>query len=250
MSNALTEQLRNIPLFHDLPEQDLGDLASKVTEHSYATGEALVHKGETGDSLFLIVDGAVKIVSENAQGGELILNQCGPGESIGEMSLLDRSPRSASVVALTATRVLELNQAAFIDTLQRRPELSLLLIRSISARLRFATTYIEKAIDWSQRIAAGDYSQAMADLATNRAADGQRETDAHKADLLLSAFFKMVQEVQAREDVLKQEVRKLTLEIDEARRRQQVEEVTGTEFFSRLKSEAARLRAERGGDEG
>lgn len=250
MSNALTEQLRDIPLFHDLPEQDLNDLAPKVTERSYATGEVLVRKGETGDSLFLIVDGAVKIVSENAQGEELILNQCGPGETIGEMSLLDQSPRSASVVALSATRALELNHAAFTETINQRPELSLLLIRSISSRLRFATTYIEKAIDWSQHIAQGDYSQIMADLTTDKSGESRQAADERKADQLLSAFFKMVQEVKAREDQLRQEVRKLTLEIDEARRRQQVQELTGTEFYAHLKSEAARLRRERKEGEG
>jgi CRP-like cAMP-binding protein len=248
MSNALTEQLKNIPLFHDLPERDLIDLASKVTEHSYDAGEALVHKGETGDSLFLIVDGTVKIVSENAQGEELILNQCGPGETIGEMSLFDQSPRSASVVAISTTRALELNQGAFTETVNQRPELSLLLIRSISSRLRFATTYIEKAIDWSQHIAQGDYSQIMADLTTDKASESRKAADERKAGQLLSAFFKMVQEVKAREDQLRQEVRKLTLEIDEARRKQQVEEVTGTEFYAHLKSEAARLRRERNED--
>ncbi len=245
MAKPLTNQLKNIPLFHDLPDRDLNDLARKVTERSYAAGEALVRKGETGDALFLIVDGAVKIVSENAQGEELVLNQCGPGETIGEMSLLDQSPRSASVVALSATRVLELDRAAFTEIINQQPELSLLLIRSISSRLRFATTYIEKAIDWSQHVAQGDYSQTMVDLTTDQTSEGQQVTDERKANQLLSAFFKMVQEVKAREDQLKQEVRKLTLEIDEARRAQQVQEVTGTELYAHLKSEAVRLRRER-----
>ncbi len=245
MSKPLADRLRNIPLFHDLPDGDLKDLAQKAIERSYAAGEALVRRGETGDALFLIVDGAVKIVSENAQGEELVLNQCGPGETIGEMSLLDQSPRSASVVALAPTRALELSRTAFTETLNQRPELSLLLIRSISSRLRFATTYIEKAIDWSQHIARGDYSQTMADLETDQSSETRKAADERKADQLLSAFFTMVKEVKAREDQLKQEVRKLTLEIDEARRRQQVEEVTGTEFYARLKQEAARLRSER-----
>ena len=85
----------------------------------------------------------------------------------------------------------------------------------------------------------------MADLTVDQAASGSKAADERKADRLLSAFFKMVQEVKAREDQLKQEVRKLSLEIDEARRKQQVQEVTGTEFYAHLKSEAARLRRER-----
>jgi len=245
MPSSMSEQIRNIALFRDLPETDLESLARKVVERRYPSGQALVRKGERGDSLFLIVAGAVKIVSENAQGEELILNQCGPGEVIGEMSLIDEGPRSASVIATADTRALEVNHAAFLETIEQRPELSLLLIRSISARLRFATTYIEKAIDWSQHIAKGDYTQAMAELTADRAGNGRQATDERKAGQLLSAFFQMVQQVQAREDELKQELRKLTLEIDEVRRRQQVQEVTGTEFYAHLKSEAARLRRER-----
>ncbi len=245
MPKVLTEQLRNISLFHDLPDRDLKDLARKVTERSFAAGEVLMRRGEMGDSLFLIVDGTVKIVSENAQGKEIILNQCGPGETIGEMSLFDRSPRSASVVALSPTRVLELSRIAFTETVNQRPELSLLLIRSMSSRLRFNTTYIEKVTDWSQRVAQGDYSQTLADMETDKPVESRKAADERKADQLLSAFFKMVKEVKAREDQLKQEVRKLSLEIDEARRKQQVQEVTGTEFYAHLKAEAARLRSER-----
>ncbi len=249
MAKQLAGQLRNIPLFHDLPEEDLNDLAGKVSEHTYAAGETLVHKGATAESLLLIVDGRVKIVSENTKGEEFVLNECGAGETIGEMSLLDKSPRSASVVALTETHVLELNRAAFSEAINQRPELSLALMRSISSRLRFATTYIEKAIDWSQRIAKGDYSQTMVDLKVKDGGVEQKDADERKANQLLAAFFKMVKEVKAREDELIMEVRKLTLEIDEVRRKQQVQEVTGTEFFSHLKSEAARLRREREGDE-
>lgn len=245
MKSGKTEQLRNIPLFQDLPENELESLAQKVVERCYEAGEALMRKGEQGNSLFLIVDGNVKIVSESIQGEELILNRCGPGETIGEMSLVDQSPRSASAIAITPTRTLELDHAAFLDAIMQRPQLSMTLIQSMSSRLRFATTYLEKAIDWSRHIAQGDYSQAMADLETNKSGASKKSADEYKAGQLLSAFFKMVKEVKAREDQLKQEVRKLTLEIDEARRKQQVQEVVGTEFYANLRAEAARLRRER-----
>jgi hypothetical protein len=121
------------------------------------------------------------------------------------------------------------------------------LIQSFSSRLRFETTYIEKAIDWSKKIAQGDYSTAMNQIQVEQPAsekDGEK-TNATKADQLLAAFFQMVQNVKAREDELKKEVRKLALEIDEVRRKQQVQEVTGTDFFTGLKAEAARLRQQR-----
>jgi len=245
MSHVTAKQLKNILLFQDLPEHALAALAQKTTERVYSSGGMLMRKGDVGDSLFLILEGMVKIVSEKKPGEELILNRCGPGEAIGEMSLLDSGPRSASVIATAQTRALELKQADFLDLLHQRPELALAVIRSTSSRLRFATTYIERAIDWSKRVAAGDYSATMDELQGSQSTDGKAPSDAVKANQLLSAFFQMVQGVKAREDQLKQEVRKLTLEIDEARRKQQVQEVTGTEFYANLKSQAARMRQER-----
>ncbi|HTX91951.1 MAG TPA: cyclic nucleotide-binding domain-containing protein [Anaerolineales bacterium] len=245
MADQIRESLKDILLFHGLPDPELDTLGQKALDRSYATGEALMRQGESGDSLFLIVNGKVKIVSENAQGGELILNQCGPGETIGEMALFDQGKRSATVVAVQPTQALELKRQDFLDLINQRPELSLSLIRSNTARLRFATTYIEKAIELSKHITDGDYSTVMSETREAQPAADSAEPNAAKAERLLSAFFRMAQEVKAREDQLKQEVRKLMLEIDETRRRQQVEEVTGTDFYAHLKSEAARLRRER-----
>jgi CRP/FNR family cyclic AMP-dependent transcriptional regulator len=245
MENTVRDNLGKIPLFQGLPDRELVTLAQKVAERSYAVGEMLMHQGDLGDSLFLIVDGKVKIVSENAQGGELVLNQCGPGETIGEMAILDQGPRSATVVAVLPTKALELKQKEFLSIIDQRPELALSLIRSTSSRLRFATTYIEKAIELSKHITEGDYSTAMNEIQDAQPAEKTGDNNAAKAEKLLSAFFQMAKEVKAREDQLKQEVRKLMLEIDETRRKQQVEEVTGSDFYAHLKSEAARLRRER-----
>jgi CRP-like cAMP-binding protein len=180
-------------------------------------------------------------VREDNQGNEVVLNSCGPGEAIGEMSVLDQEPRSAGVVAISDATVLELKQEGFIDLLEQRPDVALTLIRSISSRLRFSGAYVQKVIEWSQRIAEGDYSfiDQQADLTV------QTDKDEDKAGQLLSAFFQMVKGVKAREDNLKRQVEKLTLEIDEARRKQEFEELTGTDFYANLKSQAAKIRQQR-----
>jgi hypothetical protein len=119
---------------------------------------------------------------------------------------------------------------------------SLSIIRSYSNRLRFSTTYIEKAIDWSQKIAAGDYS--FADN-TQSAIRRRGETDDDKAAELLSAFFQMVRKVKEREEGLKLQLEKLTFEIDQARRKKEFDEITGTEFYAQLKEQAKALREKR-----
>ncbi len=176
---------------------------------------------------------------EDGQGGELVLNYCEPGEAIGEMSLFDQEPRSASVVAVTECEVLELKRDAFFDLINRRSDVSLVLLQSLSSRLRFASTYIQTAIEWSKKIAEGDYNFM------DQVQPDQADSDEDKAGQLLSAFFNMVKGVKAREDDLKEQVQKLTLAIDETKRRQEFEELTGTEFYSKLKIQAQKIREQR-----
>lgn len=241
MKSDILNQLQKTSMFKNLSDDVLAEVALKASTRKLARNEILMRKGETGDSLFLIHDGWVKIVTEDSKGDELIINKCGPGETIGEMSLLDGIPRSATVIALTEAEVLELKQDVFEEILDQRPDISLAIIRSYSERLRFSTTYIEKAIDWSQKTAEGDYSFAEQ---TQPLVNGTGSND-DKAAQLLSAFFAMVRRVKEREDGLKQQLEKLTFEIDQARRKQEFEEITGTEFYAKLKEQAKTLRQKR-----
>jgi len=241
MSDEITKQLKKTTIFNGLSDDALKELAQKASTRALKQGDVLMRKGEVGDSLFLIHEGWVKIVTTDSKGDELILNRCGPGETIGEMALLDRGPRSATVIALGDAEVLELKQDAFQEILDQRTDVSFAIIRGYSARLRFATSYIERAIDFSQMTAAGDYSfidqsQSFLDK------DGSNDD---KAIQLLSAFFAMVRKVKEREDGLKQQLEKLTFEIDQARRKQEFEEITGTEFYAKLKEQAKTLRQRR-----
>lgn len=245
-NQEIIEQIRKISLFGKLSEDALQMIAEKAAYRKLGRDEVLMKKGAPGNSLFLIHNGWVKIVTEDSKGGELILNKCGPGEAIGEMSLIDGGLRSASAVALEDVDVLELDQRAFQDILEKRPDVSLAVMQKYSERLRFATTYIEKAIDWSQKTAEGDYSfidqtQPMLRESAN---------DDAKAAQLLAAFFQMVRKVKAREEELKQQVERLTFEIDQSRRKQEFEEITSTEFYANLKAQAKALREKRAKGQG
>ena len=96
--------------------------------------------------------------TQDEQGNEVVLNQVGAGEIIGEMALLDHEPRSAGVVALEKTSVMELSREDFMEILKGQPDLALALIRNLSSRLRQNTSYIEKITEMSRRVARGDYS--------------------------------------------------------------------------------------------
>lgn len=241
MSQEIQNHLKKTSLFKGLSDDLLSALAEGTTTRKLATGEVLMKKGDEADSLFIINEGWVKIVTVDKKGDELIINKCGPGEIIGEMALLDSGTRSASVVALENSEALELKRDAFQNVIDNHPEVSLSIIRSYSNRLRFSTTYIERAIDWSQKIAEGDYSF----IENTQPVSKNMESDDDKATQLLSAFFTMVRKVKEREDELKQQLEQLTFEIDQVRRKQEFEEITSTEFYAKLKEQAKTLRQQR-----
>lgn len=245
----IADHLKNIPLLQGLPHEAIEALAGEVKVRHLEAGQSLFHKGDVGSAVYMIRTGWVKIVTENESGDELVLNHCGPGEVVGEMALIDHEPRSAGVVTLSEVDLLELKRDAFMQVLARQPILALDIMRNFSARLRFSTTYIEKAIEWSRRIAAGDYYLTFEEIASANGIVDRTKADDVRAVELLSAFFEMVEGVRSREEELKQQLRELSIEIDEAKRRKTFEEVAQSTFFKDLKSSVQQIRRRQAGDD-
>lgn len=246
MDPQLISYLAKLSLFKDVPPVILAKIASEVKILSLASGDFLVHQGDDSDSLFVIQTGWIKIVAEGSQGEEVVLNQCGPGQLIGEMSLIDQKPRSNSMIAIRSAEVLEIKYEAVLAMLNEYPLLAISFLRDMSDRLRFANAYIEETIIWSQHIANGDYDFVQKRVEeTQYTIVGVDLSHQARANAFLSAFFKMVEGVRKREESLKQQVMQLTIEIDEVKRQKSVEELTETEFFENLQATARRLRKER-----
>jgi HEAT repeat protein len=123
--------LRKVPLFAALPPQDLQPLAAVAEEHVFSEGEMLAIRGEPGDTLYVIVDGEVQVLGADEQ--ELAVRR--PGDFIGEMAVISRQPRTASLVAKSHVRVLELHKPAFEAILRERPETALAMMRVLCERL-------------------------------------------------------------------------------------------------------------------
>lgn len=102
--------LQASPLFVDLHIDELSLLAELCQAHEFAAGEVIVREGEPGDSLFILLEGAVRVFrachANGADGGEIAVMK--EGEFFGEMSMLEKSVRSASVQAATDVRLLSL----------------------------------------------------------------------------------------------------------------------------------------------
>jgi CRP/FNR family cyclic AMP-dependent transcriptional regulator len=137
-----TTVLKSVPLFGGFAEDQLRTLATMVTYRSANRGSAVVHEGDTTDSLYIILSGRLKVMMGEADGKEVILGIIGPGEFFGEMSLIDDNPRSASVVAIEHCELLTVTKQAFKKCLVENVPLAMAVMRVLVRRLRQANRKI------------------------------------------------------------------------------------------------------------
>lgn len=128
--------LAQVPLFQGLTRRELTVLSANSREREYAAGAELLRQGETGVGLFIITAGSVR-VSQTQPGGETRnLGDFGRGATLGEMSLLDDMPRTATVVALEPTKAIVIPVWDFRAALREAPDISIKLLTVLSHRLR------------------------------------------------------------------------------------------------------------------
>ena len=134
--------LRKVSIFAELPEATLGDLAARMRPRSADAGAVIVSQEEAGEALFIVSTGKVKVVLYGETGREIILSILRDGDFFGEMSLLDRQPRSANVVAVEDTELLSLDREAFQAHLEANPSTAMAILGEMSRRLRKADEVI------------------------------------------------------------------------------------------------------------
>lgn len=128
--------LKSVDLFREVPVEKLLLLADSLFLQTCAAGEAIVTQGEVGDALFVIVSGRARVEKRREEGRTAPIAELGEGEAFGEMSILDRETRSATVRALEATRLLSLQGDDFRRLAKEDPEIALALAATLSRRLR------------------------------------------------------------------------------------------------------------------
>ncbi len=248
MSDTLIKFLKKTSWFNQMPEDAVASLAGKTIARDFKKGDALMRKGELVDSVFVVRSGWVKIVIPDEEtGGDVVLNHLGPGEFIGELSLLNNEPRSASVLALSPVEAVELKHKDLLELIDQFPQVGLYMISNMSGQMRYLVTYIEKSIQWTQKIAEGDYGFLEEDIRKTQQTmiiDNSRPDEA-RADRFLGAFFKMVEGVKQREELLIEKVYQLSIQIDESKRDAELESLTNSPFFQKLKSETRSRRDSR-----
>ena len=119
--------------------EELQEIARSCQERKYSAGTVLIKQGDTGVGLYVITNGTVHITKvTDPDKPELDLGTVGPGNVLGEMSLLDDLPRSANVIAVSDVTALLLPVWEFRTTLRNYPDIALRLLSTLSRRLRKA----------------------------------------------------------------------------------------------------------------
>jgi CRP/FNR family cyclic AMP-dependent transcriptional regulator len=121
-----------------LPKALLSELFESAVPHKLRDGDALFRAGDIGDGCYRIQSGLVKVMVASQQGEERIISLLGPNAIVGELSMIDGRPRSASVVAIADCSLSYVSRAKFQKHTEAHPELTTYLVKTLAGRLREA----------------------------------------------------------------------------------------------------------------
>jgi CRP-like cAMP-binding protein len=169
------DSLRSLPLFSEVDEEDLRELADHLIERRFPRDSTIVQEGQPGDYMYVLREGRVKVTKLSGAGREQILEILSAGAFFGEMALLDPPERSASVKSLDPVRLLALSRHDFLQALSRSPGLAMAVIRELARRLRRAD---EQASHMPYQSVKDRTRELLLRLATEPAEDGWRVSPA------------------------------------------------------------------------
>jgi HEAT repeat protein len=136
---------KRVPLFENLSPSDIKQVAALAQEESFSDGVTLVREGDIGDVMFIIVSGEVRVLITKGQ-EEVELARRRAGEYVGEMALISKEPRSATIRAVGNVRALSIDQKSFESLLRDRPDASLAVIQVLCVRLKEADAKLHRSM--------------------------------------------------------------------------------------------------------
>jgi CRP/FNR family cyclic AMP-dependent transcriptional regulator len=130
--------LRRVPVFSELTAFQMAQLADAVTKRRVKRGELIVEKGKRSEALFIVLAGRARVLLADRRGRQVILDVLGPGDYIGEISLIDGKSHSATVEAEVQCDLLVLGQTEFNHCLEQNHAMAQAVIQGLAYRLRKA----------------------------------------------------------------------------------------------------------------
>lgn len=137
---SAADALAKVPLFSRLPEDVLDALAEQTEGRSFSKGEAVAEQGTANDGLLVITDGELEV----HRGGRL-LKVLGPGDYVGDMSLIDGGPHSVTVTATQGGGGVFLSGSQFRVAIRHQPDVAISVMEVLVGRLRETLTWLDEA---------------------------------------------------------------------------------------------------------
>jgi CRP/FNR family cyclic AMP-dependent transcriptional regulator len=128
--NAKVELIKGVPLFAECSRKELDEIAGIADEIDLREGKELTSEGRPGREFFVLIEG-----NADVKKGSRRINQMGPGDFFGEISLVTRRPRTATVVATSPVRALVVTDRSFRALLEHQPEIQGKVMSALAARL-------------------------------------------------------------------------------------------------------------------
>jgi CRP/FNR family transcriptional regulator len=136
--------LKRVPLFENLSPTDLKQVAALAQEETFSDGVTIAREGEVGDVMFILISGEVRVLIMKGS-NQVELARRKAGEYVGEMALISREPRIATLTTAGDVRALSIDQKSFESLLRDRPDVSLAVIQVLCERLKEASSQLHSS---------------------------------------------------------------------------------------------------------
>ncbi len=154
VEDVTLEELRSVPLFASLTDAAAVELRELLSSQEAATGTAIFRTGDSGDAMFLIESGRVRISVQDTDGADVTLAELAQGDFFGEMALLDGQPRSADASVLEDARVAVLSREDFTSFVRRNPDVALNMLAALTVRLRQTDEMLRQRVSRNANVEA------------------------------------------------------------------------------------------------
>ncbi|MCB9436830.1 MAG: Crp/Fnr family transcriptional regulator [Anaerolineales bacterium] len=166
MTAVTAQHLREIPIFQDLPQDLLNNLALQCHQVDIHAGESLFHQGDDSPAFYLIEDGQLHVIRHYDTGEDIVLATFSPYEIIGEMSMFAQEPRTVKVVAVSDCVLVEITYAALTTLMNQHPAMTMTILTVLSKRLHRVNLLMHEFALGSPEARLANLVLLMADNAT------------------------------------------------------------------------------------
>jgi CRP-like cAMP-binding protein len=135
-TEEMVAMLANVPLFQGLNNRQLKQIASRLVPRTYQPDQAILSQGKSGFGMFMMTSGRAEAVVELADGSKTVVNEFGPNDFFGEVTMLDGGPRTASVIACEKTECLFLDRIQFIALMHDDANMATEIAIELAKRVR------------------------------------------------------------------------------------------------------------------